>query len=708
MPAMRFPPKVFTALLFCAAMLGLGGWWLAREDRAPESRGAGSEAPAPGAAARPLADPGAPGASVTGGTNTPAVPASAATAAAAPGSGLAPFPRIAVRPAAGQTAGAAPTLRPRTPLAKEPLVLPPGRVHQLTVKLADPLQARAGAQGELLVTAENAAAVAELARVAEEWDLRFRPMQTASEAALQRLQERAARRTGQAQPDLGGMLEAVLPQASPQRVLAAANALQALAEVEFATIRSIDAPPPPPADLSPPTPSLVGQQTYRKAASGIDVDYVWTTYGLRGAPGLRVTDCEYEFRRTHEDLAGLVTVQAINSTMYTGFGDDHGTAVLGILAAGDNGYGMDGSLPRCDTWFYPEYSNTIGGGFQSRPATVVAAIADSEEGDIVVLEMQDTGASGGFGPAEYDLALWTAVKAGTDAGVSVVAAAGNGAEDLNSAAYLAYRNRGDSGAILVGAGSSARARLSFSTSGTRVNLQGWGGGVASTGYGSLATYGGDLNQKYTASFSGTSSATPIVASAVGLLQTVAIEILERRLSPAEIRNLLVSTGRPQTGDLARRIGPLPNLAAAVQQLLAASPPVLTTLRSWGFYEFATATPALLADDDRNGLENLLEYVLGSDPNAEPPSDRTLLPRLTVTPGPGANRTVRYEFNNPPGRSGAGWQVEASPTMQPASWQPLVAGQGGVSITRMGSTVRVEMVESPLSATRFLRLRASVP
>lgn len=621
-------------------------------------------------------------------------------------------PRIALRPPSGASAADAEwrrSLVPRTPLAKEPLVSPPGQVHKLTLKLSDHLEARPGPSGELLVTADRPDDVAELARVAEEWSLRFRPVQTATDDALRKLQDRAARRTGRAQPDLGGIVEAVLPEATPERVLAAAAALHALPQVEFAEIKSIDAPPPPPGDISPPTPSLVANQGYRQAASGVDVDYVWNTYGIRGAAALKVLDCEYQFRPTHEDLAGLVTIQPGIESMYAGFGDDHGTAVMGIIGAGDNGYGMNGSVPWCELYFYPEFAIRAGNGTtQDRTATVVAAVADAGVGDIVMLEMQDTGGNGSYGPAEYVPSVWTAVKAGTDAGVIIVAAAGNGSENMDSAQYQAYRNRGDSGAIIVGAADAERARLSYSTYGARVDVQGWGTGAASTGYGHLVTYGGDANQKYTGSFSGTSAATPIVVSAVALLQSVAIEILQRRLDPQEVRSLLVVTGRGQTGDLSKRIGPLPDLKKATEALFAAEQPTFSTLRSWGFANLATGNPDWSDDPDGDGANNLLEYVIGSDPNDGSAADLTGHPRVYSVPGPRGRRATRFVFTNPAGRVGAVWAVESNTSLEAPDWQPLQNGVGGVSISRTGDTVLVQIIESPQSSRRFLRLRATAP
>jgi subtilisin family serine protease len=705
MRPMRFSPKTFAAVILSLGMVVATGWhWHAGRGEAEpaaslqqqggESAGATSE-PSAARAVR----------SESAASKNSAAVRAAADRHRAPGS------RIALRAPVVQSAPDTEwrrSLAPRTPLPKEALLSPRGQVHQITVKLSDHLEARPGAAGELLVTADRAEDVAGLARVAEEWRLTFRPVQTATDDALRQLQDRAARRTGRAQPDLGGIVEAVLPEATPERVLAAAAALHALAEVEYAEIHSLDAPPPPPGDIAPPTPSLVVNQTYRGAATGVDVDYVWNTYGIRGIAGLKITDCEYQYRPTHEDLLGLVTFQSGIESMYTAFGDDHGTAVLGILGAGDNGYGMAGSAPWCELHFYPEFSTSEGGALQMRAATVAAAIAHSGEGDIVVLEMQETGAGGNYAPAEYSSAVWTAVTAGTDAGVIVVAAAGNGAQNLDSAAYQTYRSRGDSGAIIVGAANASRARLSYSTYGARVNLQGWGTGVATTGYGTLATYGGDADQKYASGFSGTSSATPIVASAVALLQAVAIDLFGQRLSPEEVREALVTSGRAQTGDVSKPIGPLPNLAAAIQAIGAPPPPPgLFDLASWSLDEFGTATPDLHGDPDANGLENLIEYVLGTDPKRRAARDSAWAPRVSVLPGPGANRTVRFAFQNPAGRTDVGWVVETTPSLQAGTWSPLVHGEGGVTVSRNGDEARVELVEASAPPQRFFRLRATV-
>ena len=115
--------------------------------------------------------------------------------------------------------------------------------------------------------------------------------------------------------------------------------------------------------------------------------------------------------------------------------------------------------------------------------------------------------------------------------------------------------------------------MSFSTYGSRVDLHGWGTDVASLGYGDLIRVGNDINQAYTAVFAGTSSASPIVASACVAIQSYARAQLGRPLAPHELRDLLVQTGKPQADPAAGHIGPLPNLRAALEPLgLTPTPP----------------------------------------------------------------------------------------------------------------------------------------
>jgi hypothetical protein len=195
---------------------------------------------------------------------------------------------------------------------------------------------------------------------------------------------------------------------------------------------------------------------------------------------------------------------------------------------------------------------------------VTAAAGDSAAGDIVLLELQTTQDGA---PIEVEKPVWMVVKAATDAGVVVIAAAGNGANNLDGIPWGFYASYGDSGAIIVGAGTAnaAHDKLAFSTFGSRVNVQGWGQGVFTLGYGNTwGAYGGDNNQAYEANFGGTSAASAMVAAAAVALQQRARGLYGESLSSLEMRQLLIDTGRPQGSG--GHIGPFVDVAAALSAL----------------------------------------------------------------------------------------------------------------------------------------------
>ena len=584
--------------------------------------------------------------------------------------------RIAALAAMGLTAPTG-TPKPRVPLAKEPLRQPPGREHAMLVKFRDSLVARAEPDGALLVSAP--APDPALQQVIEEYGLDFSPSQTAPEEDLIRLEARALSNTQTEPADLGGMLSVRPAKSDADGLWAAAQALQKLDAVEYVTLASLDQPPPPPLpyDISPTTPLLSDRQTYR-GTNGINIDAAWAARGARGQ-GVRVTDCEYSFNVAHEDLRNLVAQQPGVSGYYTNssnFTDDHGTAVLGILGSAENNYGMTGTLPEASLRFYGE-SATVNGTNQERAPAIIAALTASSPGDVVLLEMQTTGAQGGYGPAEYDPAVWTATKTGTDAGVHVVAAAGNGAENLDATEYDTYRNRGDSGAIIVGAGTPARERVYFSTYGSRVNVQGWGDWtVATLGYGDLATYGGDHNQKYSTNFAGTSSASPIVTTAVAAVESIARLALGRPLAPSEMRALLVATGKPQMGDTNKIIGPLPDVVAALDQKLAGFPVVTSFAPASG----SEGTPVAITGSGFTGITSVAfggtattNFSIASDTAISatvPAAART--GRVTVTKTPSVSGVSPTNFNIVAAAS------DAAATAAPTALSGFNAQQGSPS------------------------------
>lgn len=360
-----------------------------------------------------------------------------------------------------------------------------------------------------------------------------------------------------------------LPDIENAVVLELAAKLEALQAVAYCSVFPLTAIPPP-SDIAPATPSYLAQQTYIGANPGVNMQFAWDA-GLNGS-GIRIRDVEYGFNKNHEefnDNSGAfmqpgMTVGADVSAAYT----EHGTAVFGIVYGDHGSYGVSGMAHGAQEMVqFPEWQQT---GYD-RVLAVSESISASAAGDVIIYEMQTYGVNDAYVPAEYDNLIWDLTKSATDAGIIVVAAAGNGNADLDSADYLEYMSRGDSGAIIVGGGTPdlAHNKISYSTFGSRVNVQGWASNVRSSGYGDFISIGFDFNQRYT-NFSGTSSATPIVASCAVVLQSHYHAQTGNYLTPLQLREILIDTGIPQgTGG---HIGPIPDMqsALAAVNLLAAN------------------------------------------------------------------------------------------------------------------------------------------
>lgn len=439
---------------------------------------------------------------------------------------------------------------------------------QLVVKFRDELGARAE-RGRLRLLANEKIQLEHRGWIDQftKSGIRFEPLLKLPNDAIWFLETRAAAVSGLKQPDLASML--VVRGKEPWLTLAAFE-LAGSDLVQWVEFERLAPPPPtddgPCDDIPPTTPNYTHLQGYRGPNPGLNLDSFWQRGNAKGN-GIRIADCEYGYNGNHEDLCEIIPEanQTIHPTVIANNWHEHGTAVMGELTGGENLYGITGLVPEAESYFFTEWSLEEG----LRRATCIAnAIATMDPGDVVLLEMQTSILEGEFyGPAELNQSVWTIVRNGVDAGVIVVGAAGNGNQNLDGPDYQAYRQRGDSGAIIVGAGTAniAHNKLSFSTYGSRVNVQGWGQAVFTTGYGGYAQIGGDFNQRYTATFSGTSSASPFVAAACVGLQSFTVANLGRRLTPAEMRQVLTETGHPQgTGG---NIGPFPDLQQAADLIV---------------------------------------------------------------------------------------------------------------------------------------------
>jgi hypothetical protein len=354
------------------------------------------------------------------------------------------------------------------------------------------------------------------------------------------------------------------------------------------------------------TPNFQTRQIYLNAApAGVDAFYAWTLPGGRGG-NVKVIDCEWGWQFTHEDLLqnsmGVVVGTGLsydanpNANTDTNRAVNHGTAVVGVIGGDRNSLGVTGIAPD---------ASVGAASFASHSSS--AAIRQSADrlraGDIILLEIHRAGPRFNFQRRDdqqgYIAIEWwpddfAAIRYAVAKGVIVVEAAGNGRQDLDDAIYntrpaffpASWRNpfnpdNPSSQAVVVGAGAPPpgthgrnhgpdRSRLGFSNYGRRVDCQGWGREVTTTGYGDLQG-GSNTNEWYTDTFSGTSSASPVVVGPLACVQGIRRAQGSPVITPAQAISALRSTGSPQQDAPGRpatqRIGNRPNLRQLIPALV---------------------------------------------------------------------------------------------------------------------------------------------
>ncbi|MBR9974358.1 MAG: S8 family serine peptidase, partial [Bacteroidetes bacterium] len=405
-------------------------------------------------------------------------------------------------------------------------------------------------------------------------------MVTVGEEAVDRMRGNAQRKLGKEVADMNSYYILTVPEGAD--AASWIDQLNALPEVQIARFVPLPAPMPVPGDFQ-------DDQEYLDAATdGVDAEsYAWGISGGTGA-NVRIVDLEYSWNLNHQDLpAGITTLIPGGRTAVDPFNDNnHGTAVLGELASINNGWGTTGVAHAAQIFVAPvSWDN----GY-NLAAAIINAIPSLSAGDIMLIEQQTRGpnyvasnAPSQFGlvPSEWQEAVYDAIVTAVGNGIHVVEAAGNGSQDLDAAEYSAgngghypFNGTKNSGAIIVGAGArpsgstTDRSRLGFSCYGSRVNVQGWGEGVMTTGYGTFYNTEG-VNLWYRSTFGGTSSASPIVTGAVALIESIQQQVNSSNVTPGAMRTLLINTGSPQlagANPVSENIGPRPSIRAAIQSL----------------------------------------------------------------------------------------------------------------------------------------------
>jgi serine protease len=499
---------------------------------------------------------------------------------------------------------------------------------------------------------------------------------------------------------------------------AAADLLAALRRVPIVEVAYFQPIPFDAQDIPPTTTiDVTPQQGYfRPSPVGVDVDLARRLAGGRGE-GIRVADIEAGWNLGHEDLPPVSFGYGINFGFISG---EHGTAVLGEIAAQENGFGANGIVPASaigwssvtnidllmpwNTYFYSVANALLSTGRFLRP------------GDIALIE-QHFPLPGGW--VAVETAPWehAAITMMTGAGVVVVEAAGNGARMVTPASTI------DSGAIVVGASDNALGPAGFTNFGPRVDVHAWGGGIGTLGYATmlaprldaagnlvldaagtpivdvvpdptLRANGADPLQWYTRTFGGTSGASPIVVGAAALVQSTRAARGLDKLTSVQMRALLVATGTPQApGTLATAIGPLPNLAAALATYIPDGATFVrqtgvptavgsgsvfhqsVTFRNSGSKPWVDYTMAITQGDDGSYPWGIAFFTLGSTAAPVMPGDEVTCVFSLRPPAQPGTYTLSYRLTSP-----AGANLAFSPRQAIAVTSPGAAAFDNATVT----------------------------
>jgi hypothetical protein len=350
--------------------------------------------------------------------------------------------------------------------------------------------------------------------------------------------------------------------------------IRAIPEVESAVLAFPDASSP----AGCAEESEASSQLYLGPASegGIDARHAWTVEG-GGGDGVSVFVCDASFC-DHDDLPigsiklvnGRPEFPAVSKSQI-----DHGTMTLGVLAALHDNGGLLGICPDAEFAF-----STTRGEDGVRGAIDAVLKEEIEPGDVLLIEAQqdlydlDLQSSGSLTgdvpvllPVEANVDVRKVIAEACDEGLVVVQAAGNGREKLvkifDADGFALWDPEEDTGAILIGAGragagANARSCVVTSNYGERVDCQGWGEKVETT-----SCSGSTRN------FRDTSSGTAMVAGAVVCFQSAHITNTKSHCSSewlrTHLRNDKYGSAQPVGEAAVRRIGPLPDLRALLEE-----------------------------------------------------------------------------------------------------------------------------------------------
>jgi hypothetical protein len=369
---------------------------------------------------------------------------------------------------------------------------------------------------------------------------------------------------------------------------------------ELASVEEVEAAYPvlaagEPTVNTPPNPHATQQHYLSAAPLGVDALYAWS----QDCDGTGVSFIDYELNWSdHPDLPPINVLLGTNQNDVS----EHGTKVLGVVAALDNATGMVGMAPAATV--VGEVSPLVGGAYTYADAITKAA-EHLGPGDLLLIELdlrEKKGSSPRAFPLEVQPDVREAIRLAAAGGIVVIEAAGNGFIALEDAQqylvdkYSAYNPSNvsdltatqyhnmlysggpafvDSGAVVVGAGGPLAMGWTIDPDGSPLpGVYGrWRHPDSNYGFRvDCHAHGQDVftafNGGYVSNFARTSAAAAIVAGAALLIQGCVVNgSLGVALKPKEMRWLLRSFGTPQLfppptapmPEALERIGVMPDL-----------------------------------------------------------------------------------------------------------------------------------------------------
>lgn len=325
------------------------------------------------------------------------------------------------------------------------------------------------------------------------------------------------------------------------------------------------------------SPDFSSKQFYLDAPpQGINASYAWAQAGGDGS-GIYFADIESGiYYPSQEDIMHSKT---LSTSLYIPNQTKHCTAVFGEILAAHNNIGVNGIAPMVDSSFHSDIYDDKDKTIENVANAMLRNAKYLRAGDVFLIEMQCRNSSVPnylYMPVEYGPAEFDVIQTMVANGITVVQAGGNGGKNLDDtklygqAFDTSYKY---SGALIIGCvnsgiqggNSPARSKHNWSSYGKRIDFYSYGEMIATTGYGDL--YGSSVDDYYTAIFGGTSGASPVIAGSAIVLQSIFKTQTGKVLTPLQIRNLLKINGTPSNNPSVDKVGTMPNLKDAVDQLL---------------------------------------------------------------------------------------------------------------------------------------------